>query len=73
MSMLDFIQRHRIEARLGNLNPDPIVPIISSEAIPRHIESSTEEYEVYMSIHPDDRVIPISINDRILVSFKDKK
>lgn len=62
MSMLDFIARHRIEKRLENLNPDPIVPVDfrNSEAIPRHIESSTEEYEVYQLLHPTDRIIPIS-------------
>ena len=64
MSMLDFIARHRIESRLGNLNPDPIVPIISSQAIPRHIESSTEEYDIYKLLLPTDRIIPISSKDK---------
>ena len=63
--MMMFIQRHRIEKRLGNLNPYPIVPIISSQAIPRHIEAYSEEYDTYMLLHPYDRIIP--------VSFKDKK
>lgn len=66
-SMIQFILRHRIEKRLGNLNPDPIVPIDfrTSQAIPRHIEAYSEEYDTYMLLHPDDRIIP--------VSFKDKK
>lgn len=65
--MVDFIKRHRIEKRLGNLNPDPIVPIDfrTSQAIPRHIEAYSEEYDIYMLLHSDDRIIP--------VSFKDKK
>lgn len=61
-----FIQRHRIEKRLGNLNPDPIVPIDfrTSEAIPRHIEAYSEEYNTYMLLHSDDRIIPVSFKDR---------
>lgn len=66
MSMLDFIQRHRIEARLGNLNPDPIVPVNfrTSEAIPRHIDAHSEEYEIYKLLHQNDRIIPISFKDK---------
>lgn len=59
--MLDFIQRHRIEARLGNLNPDPIVPVDfrTSVAIPRHIGMNTEEYNIYHCLHPKDQVFPV--------------
>lgn len=64
--MINFIARHLIEKRLGNLNPDPIVPIDfrTSEAIPRHIEAYSEEYDVYMSLHPNNQIIPISSKDK---------
>jgi len=57
--MLMFIQRHRIEKRLGNLNPDPIVPMISSQAIPRHIAANTEEHDIYMTLHTNDLLFPV--------------
>jgi len=57
--MLMFIQRHRIEKRLGNLNPDPIVPMISSKAIPRHIVANTEEHDIYMTLHTNDLLFPV--------------
>jgi hypothetical protein len=59
--MLMFIQRHKIEARLGNLNPDPIVPVDfkTSVAIPRHIVANTEEYDIYNTLHPNDKAFPV--------------
>lgn len=61
LSMIMFIQRHRIEKRLGNLNPDPIVPIDfrTSKAIPRHIAASTEEHDIYMLLHTNDLLFPV--------------
>lgn len=61
LSMLMFIQRHRIEKRLGNLNPDPIVPIDfrTSKAIPRHIAAHSEEHDIYMKLHPNDLLFPV--------------
>ena len=57
--MIMFIQRHKIEKRLGNLNPDPIVPVISSEAIPRYIAYNTEEHEIYKLLLPSEQVFPV--------------
>jgi hypothetical protein len=59
--MIMFIQRHRIEKRLGNLNPDPIVPVDfrTSKAIPRHIAANTEEHDIYMTLHTNDLLFPV--------------
>ena len=72
--MVDFIKRHRIEKRLGNLNPDPIVPIDfrTSEAIPRHIDSNSVEYLIYKRLWDDEQILPVKIHFGS-TSFKDKK
>jgi hypothetical protein len=61
ISMLDFINRHKIEKRLGNLNPDPIVPVDfkTSEAIPRHIAKNSEEHDIYNLLQSKDKVFPV--------------
>jgi hypothetical protein len=59
--MIDFIKRHQIESRLGNLNPDPIVPVDfrTSVAIPRHIAINTEEHDVYKNLLSHQQVLPV--------------
>lgn len=56
-----FIQRHKIETRLGNLNPDPIIPVDfrDNTAIPRHIHIGSEEHEIYMLLNKADQILSV--------------
>ena len=53
-SMIMFIQRHKIEARLGNLNPDPTI-----SDIPRYIHIGSEEHKTYMLLNKTHQIIPV--------------
>ena len=52
--MIMFIQRHKIEARLGNLNPDPTI-----SDIPRYIHIGSEEHKTYMLLNKTHQIIPV--------------
>lgn len=54
ISMVDFIERHKIEARLGNLNPDPTISDIS-----RYIHIGSEEHKTYMLLNKVHQIIPV--------------